>query len=78
MIVHYNMGLSIDFHLVSVKIGYILGYPTYFLIASRDELSNQMKNMKWEKPKLIVQEGIQGERGHKVGLRITTISIKNP
>lgn len=30
-----------------------------------------------EKPKLIVQDGVQGEEGYKVGLRIT-ISIKNP
>lgn len=30
-----------------------------------------------EKPKLIVQEGIQGEEGYKVGLRVT-ISVKNP
>lgn len=30
-----------------------------------------------EKPRLIVQEGIQGEQGYEVGLRVTT-SIKNP
>ena len=35
------------------------------------------KYLKEEKPKLIVQEGIQGEECYKVGLRIT-ISIKNP
>ncbi len=36
-----------------------------------------MKYLQDEKPKLIVQEGIQGELGYEVGLRITT-SIKNP
>ena len=36
-----------------------------------------MKYLQEEKPKLIVQEGIQGELGYKVGLRIT-ISIENP
>ncbi len=36
-----------------------------------------MKYLKEGKPKLIVQEGIQGEDCYKVGLRIT-ISIKNP
>jgi len=36
-----------------------------------------MKYLKDEKPKLIVQEGIQGELGYKVGLRIT-ISVENP
>jgi hypothetical protein len=35
-----------------------------------------MKYLQEEKPKLIVQEGIQGEHGYEVGLRIT-ISIKN-
>ena len=33
--------------------------------------------VKEKKPKLIIQEGIQGEEGYKVGLRIT-ISVKNP
>jgi len=36
-----------------------------------------MKYLQEEKPKLIVQEGIQGELGYEVGLRIT-ISIENP
>lgn len=36
-----------------------------------------MNYLKNEKPKLIVQEGIQGEHEYEVGLRIT-ISIKNP
>ena len=36
-----------------------------------------MKYLQYEKPKLIVQEGIQVELGYEVGLRITT-SIKNP
>jgi hypothetical protein len=36
-----------------------------------------MKYLKDENPKLIVQEGIQGESDYKVGLRIT-ISVKNP
>ena len=35
------------------------------------------KYLQEEKPKLIVQEGIQGESGYEVGLRIT-ISVKNP
>jgi len=36
-----------------------------------------MKYLQEEKPKLIVQEGIQGELGYEVGLRII-ISVKNP
>ncbi len=36
-----------------------------------------MKYLQEKKPKLIVQEGIQGELGYEVGLRIT-ISIENP
>ena len=36
-----------------------------------------MKYLLEEKPKLIVQEGIQGELGYEVGLRII-ISVKNP
>jgi len=36
-----------------------------------------MRYLHEEKPKLIVQEGIQGELGYEVGLRIT-ISVKNP
>lgn len=36
-----------------------------------------MRYLQEEKPKLIVQEGIQGESGYEVGLRIT-ISVKNP
>ena len=36
-----------------------------------------MKYLQEENPKLIVQEGIQGEHGYEVGLRIT-ISVKNP
>ncbi len=36
-----------------------------------------MKYLQEEKPKLIVQDGIQGEHGYEVGLRIT-ISVKNP
>jgi len=36
-----------------------------------------MKYLKEEKPPLIVLEGIQGELGYEVGLRIT-VSIKNP
>jgi len=36
-----------------------------------------MRYLQEEKPKLIVQEGIQGEMGYEVGLRIT-ISIENP
>jgi len=35
------------------------------------------KYLQEEKPKLIVQEGIQGESGYEVGLHIT-ISVKNP
>ena len=36
-----------------------------------------MSYLQNENPKLIVQDGIQGEHGYKVGLRIT-ISVKNP
>jgi len=36
-----------------------------------------MNYLQEEKPKLIVQDGIQGESGYEVGLRIT-ISVKNP
>jgi hypothetical protein len=36
-----------------------------------------MNYLQEKKPKLIVQEGIQGELGYEVGLRIT-ISVKNP
>ncbi len=36
-----------------------------------------MKYLKNENPSLIIQEGIQGEQGYEVGLRII-ISIKNP
>ena len=36
-----------------------------------------MKYLQDEKPKLIVQEGIQGELGYEVGLRVI-ISVKNP
>jgi hypothetical protein len=36
-----------------------------------------MKYLQEEHPKLIIQEGIQGESGYEVGLRFT-ISVKNP
>ena len=36
-----------------------------------------MRYLQEENPPLIIQEGIQGEHGYEVGLRIT-ISVKNP